>query len=150
MQRYQVTVVAGGSGATNARPVLLVPFRPDALVTAFIDELFRRITKQGLDITPNTHIATLHLDSESGALIDAEDLLGDVVSDPKTEKLFSVFTKKTASDATAAQQAESQHLSPDNKEQGPSLPVRVVTAATAKDKQTSHLRTLEVVLQATS
>jgi hypothetical protein len=62
MQRYTVTVVAPGT--TDARPVLLVPFRPDALVTTFIDELYRRIAKQGLAITPNTHIATLHIDSE--------------------------------------------------------------------------------------
>ena len=62
MQRYTVTVVAPGT--TDARPVLLVPFQPDALVTAFIDELYRRIANQGLAITPNTHIATLHIDSE--------------------------------------------------------------------------------------
>ena len=134
MQRYKVTVVTGG-GTADARPILLIPFQPDALVTAFIDELYRRVARQGLDITPNTHIATLHLDSETGALIDAEDLLGDVVSDPKTEKLFSVFAKKNAGNATSSTQLESVHLPPQNRDEGPSLPVRIVTAATAKDKQ---------------
>lgn len=66
MQRYTVTVV--DRGASGSRPTLAVPFEPSALVSAFIDELFRRIAKQGLKLSPNTHIATLHLDSETGKL----------------------------------------------------------------------------------
>jgi hypothetical protein len=63
MQRYTVTIVSPGT--TGERPVLLVPFQPSALVTAFVDELYKRIARQGLAIAPNTHIATLHLDSET-------------------------------------------------------------------------------------
>ena len=145
MQRYTVTVVAPGT--TNARPVLLVPFQPDALVTAFIDELYRRIAKQGLAITRNTHIATLHLDSETGALIDADDLLSDVVSDPKSEKLFSVFVKKDASSAAASSQVTALPLPSNTRDDGPSLPVRVVTASTAKDRHTCSV--IRVPLKAT-
>lgn len=66
MQRYTVTVVDPGSPET--RPILAVPFEPSALVSAFIEELFKRIAKQGLKLTPNSHIATLHLDNETGKL----------------------------------------------------------------------------------
>lgn len=107
--------------------MLLVPFRPDALVTAFIDELYKRIAKQGLAITPNTHIATLHIDCETGALIDAEDLLSDVI-DPKTEKIFSVFDRKDSPKATATAASHSDDA-------GPSIPVRVVTPSTANDRE---------------
>lgn len=91
MQRYTVTIVHPGN--TGERPVLLVPFEPSAIVTAFIDELYKRVAKRGLPITPNTHIATLHLDGETGAIIDCEDVLSDVITDPKSEKVFAVFAK---------------------------------------------------------
>ncbi|USW57709.1 Putative ubiquitin-conjugating enzyme E2, von Willebrand factor, type A, U-box [Septoria linicola] len=99
MQRYTVTVV--DSGAPGSRPTLAVPFEPSALVSAFIDELFRRIARRGLKLSPNTHIATLHLDSETGAIIDAEDVLSDVISDPRSEKIYAVFAgKQTSSTST--------------------------------------------------
>ena len=83
---YKVTVVAPGTGTD--RPVLVVPFRPDALVTAFIEELFKRIARLSLPLQPDTHIATLHLDSESGAILACEDLLSDVVGEDEKEKLY--------------------------------------------------------------
>lgn len=89
--RYKVTIVTPGGG----RPVLLVPFQPDALVTAFIDELFKRIGRLNLDIKPDTHVATLHLDSETGALLDCEDLLSDVIGEGEREKLFMVLKAET-------------------------------------------------------
>lgn len=90
--RYKVTVVAAGTDHL----VLVVPFQPDALVTALVDELSKRIARQGLQLQPDTHVATLHLDSETGAILDYEDLLSAVVGDDEREKLFLVLRKKEA------------------------------------------------------
>lgn len=92
MTRYKVTVVSSGIG----RPVLVVPFQPDALVTAFIDELFKRIARLDLQLQPDTHIATLHLDSETGAILDCDDLLSDVIGEDEKDKLFMVVKEKNA------------------------------------------------------
>ncbi|KAK3715697.1 hypothetical protein LTR37_006922 [Vermiconidia calcicola] len=110
-----------------------------AIVTAFIEEIYKRVTRQGLNITANTHLATLHLGSATGAIIDCEDVLGDVVTDPKTEKLFAVFAKKQSASAftdsvavpgTAGSASENGH---DN---ASSPCVRVVKPATSKIKHT--------------
>ena len=103
MQRYTVTIVS--SGTSGERPVLLVPFQPSAIVTAFVEELYKRVAKRGFPIAPNTHIATLRLDSETGAIIDSEDALSDVVTDPRSEKVFAVFEKKA--NASGAGEASS-------------------------------------------
>ena len=105
MARYKVTLVAPGAAE---RPVLLVPFQPDALVTAFIDEIFKRIARQNLPQRPDTHIATLHLDSETGAILDCEDLLSDVVDEDGKEKLFMVLREKQATCQDAADRTGSR------------------------------------------
>jgi hypothetical protein len=133
MQRYKVTIVA--SSNSRERPVLLVPFRPSALVTAFVDELFKRIARQGLAIAPDTHIAALRLDSETGALIDLEDVLSDVVLDPNNDKLFAVFSEKQGSNgvSSSAQGPVTCLLSQGSLQNAESLAIRVVTAKGAKD-----------------
>ncbi|TKA69325.1 hypothetical protein B0A55_07454 [Friedmanniomyces simplex] len=129
MQRYTVTVVSQGS--PGERPTLLVPFEPSAIVAAFIDELFRRVTRQGIALAPNTHVATIHVDSEGGAIIDAEDILADVVPNPAKEKLFAVFIAKQK--AAYAQQAQ-----PTGKGQlatgEDAISVRIITPALAQGK----------------
>ncbi|EME39358.1 hypothetical protein DOTSEDRAFT_179879 [Dothistroma septosporum NZE10] len=136
MQRYTVTIVSPGGTPEQPRPVLAVPFEPSALVSAFIEELFRRIARQGRKLEPNTHIATLHLDSETGAIIDSEDLLGDVITDPKTEKLFAVFETKPATkiadEEAAAPVAESAPSAPQKLAED-QLAIRVVTPELAKN-----------------
>lgn len=72
----------------------MVPFEPDALVTAFIDELFKRIARHGSSVKPDTHIATLRLDSETGAVLDYEDLLVDVIGEDERDKVFMVLKEK--------------------------------------------------------
>lgn len=135
MQRYTVTIVS--SGDSKERPVLLVPFQPSALVTAFVDELFKRIARQGLAIAPNTHIATLHLDSETGGLVDVEDLLSDVVLDPKNDKLFAVFSQKNAGTSAATQgQSTISSSAQGSLQQSSGLALRVVTATNSKDPRT--------------
>ena len=133
MQRYRVTIVS--SADAQEQPVVLVPFHPSALVTNFIDELYKRAARQGLPVTPDTHVATLHLDSETGAIVDCEDVLQDVLPDPKTKSLFAVFTRRPTS---AALPVNSHAKPPDGpsgtRDEGPSLSVRIVTPASAKDR----------------
>ena len=64
MQRFTVALVDSTTPGTAL--TLAVPFNPGALVSAFTEELFRRATKQGLELAPDTHVFTLHLDSETG------------------------------------------------------------------------------------
>ncbi|PIA90444.1 putative bifunctional E2/E3 enzyme [Cercospora beticola] len=94
MQRFTVAIVDSTTPGTAL--TLAVPFDPSAPVSAFIEELFRRAAKQGLELAPDTHIAALHLDSETGAIIDPGDLLSDVVTDSRNDKLFAVFTRQGA------------------------------------------------------
>lgn len=103
------TVTVVSPGWAGQRPTLLVPFEPSATVTAFIEELFKRVARQGLSLAPNTHVATLRLDNETGAIIDCEDVLSDVVTDPSTDRLFAVFQRKETVGQTQPQaQAQSQ------------------------------------------
>ncbi|GIZ49599.1 hypothetical protein CKM354_001262900 [Cercospora kikuchii] len=94
MQRFTVAIVDSTTPGTAL--TLAVPFDSSALVSAFIEELFRRAAKQGLKLAPSTHIAALHLDSETGAIIDPGDLLSDVVTDSRNDKIFAVFTRQGA------------------------------------------------------
>ncbi|KAK3677481.1 hypothetical protein LTR78_002331 [Recurvomyces mirabilis] len=122
MKRYIVTIVSGAT--SGERPTLLVPFEPSAIVTAFVDELFTRVARRGLPLAPNTHLATLHIDSESGALIDVEDVLGDVVT-AESEKIFAPtkLAPKTNTDT---------------------LNVRVITVALAQSKEAAPILSVPV------
>ena len=99
--RYKITVVAPATAA-NSRTVLLVPFKPDALVIALIEDLFKRVQRLGLPLTPGTHVATLHINSESGPVLDCEDILSDVVTESESEQLFAVFKPSTEASAVIA------------------------------------------------
>lgn len=134
MQRYTVTVI--DSCSPEAHCSLAVPFHPSALVSDFVDELFRRIAKQGLKLTATSHIATLHLDSPTGAIIDFEDVLSDTVTNPRADTIFAVFAEKQT------RPLETEHIrqqlatsSLGGKEDG--LAVRFVTAALAKRDKVS-------------
>jgi hypothetical protein len=114
MQRYTVTIV---SVTATSNPVLLVPFEPSALVSRFIDELFSRLSRQNIPLAPNTHACTLHLDSETGAIIDCEDVLADVIL--PGDEIFAVFAS-----VPKEEEVDNGLVA--------SLPVRVVTPALAK------------------
>ncbi|KAK3660943.1 hypothetical protein LTR22_007771 [Elasticomyces elasticus] len=126
MERYTVTIITPAS--SGAPPTLLVPFPPSAIVTAFVDELFKRIARQGLALTPNTHIATLHVDS--GAIVDLEDILHDVINSTK-DKLYAVFTAKQGA-SSASPVTTNQDLAGEK-----TISVRIVTPASAQGKGTA-------------
>ncbi|KAK4552990.1 hypothetical protein LTR86_009914 [Recurvomyces mirabilis] len=129
MKRYTVTIVSGAT--SGERPTLLVPFEPSAIVTAFVDELFTRVARRGLPLAPNTHLATLHIDSENGALIDIEDVLGDVVT-AESEKIFAVFTQHPSTHQARL------HINTDT------VDVRVITAALARSKEAAPILTVPI------
>ncbi|CAK3843880.1 bifunctional E2 E3 enzyme [Lecanosticta acicola] len=139
--RYTVTLVTPETSGQGP-PKLAVPFEPSALVSAFVEEIFRRVQKQGIELQPNTHIATLHLDSETGAILDTEDLLSDVVTDPHTETLFAVFRPKgsTPSSHEAPPGNNSLPVRDDGagpQSEHPHLSIRIITPDLAKqDKRT--------------
>ena len=73
---------------------------------AFVREVQKRIIKVNASITANTHSVSLHVESETGAMLDEEDVLVDLI-DPKCEVIFAVFKVKQApSSATNGSTAE--------------------------------------------
>lgn len=99
-KRYLVIIVRPPSEVASVppgrRPSLLVPFSPEAVIRAFIDELWKRLARHGgaIPLTPETHNVSLHLEHEDGPAIDIEDLLSDVILDAQREKIFAVFSEK--------------------------------------------------------
>lgn len=99
-KRYLVIIVRPPnevlSETPGRRPSLLVPFSPEAVVSSFIDELWKRLARhEAIPLSPETHKVSLLLGQEDGPVIDVEDLLSDVILDTQKEKIFAVFLKKT-------------------------------------------------------
>ena len=88
MARYTVKVAAGGRTAS-----LLIVLSPSQLCSALLDTVKNRLptltTKLALTNVDQLHI-TLHLDAEDGPMLDLEDLLSDVLPDPK-ETVYAVI-----------------------------------------------------------
>lgn len=99
-QRYLVVIVRPPSEVAFASPgrraSLLVPFSPEAIISTFIDELWKRLARHdgAIPLTAETHNVALHLEHENGPAIDAEDLLSDVIRDCQKEKIYAVFSRK--------------------------------------------------------
>lgn len=111
--------------------MLLVPFRPSARVMAFVDELYERAARRGLPVTRLSHDVTARLNSNTGASIDPEAVLSDVVQDPKSDIIFAAFTLKGSANTTLSPVQQTvatsgtSSLSP--------LSVRIVTVANANN-----------------
>lgn len=139
MRRFTVHIVSPATATT--RPVLLVPFEPSALVVGFIEELFKRLARQSIPLTADTHVCTLHLDSETGAVVDCEDLIGDVIF--PDDVLFAVY-----SPASTTEQAMTGSTLAIRNGAGEILSVRIITAVLAnKDKST--LKVLKIPASST-
>lgn len=99
-QRYLVVIVRPASEVTYVSPgrraSLLVPFSPEAIISTFIDELWKRLARHdgAIPLTAETHNVSLHLEHKTGPAIDVEDLLSDVIADTQKEKIFAVFSRK--------------------------------------------------------
>ncbi|KAK8102467.1 hypothetical protein PG984_015613 [Apiospora sp. TS-2023a] len=128
MQRYTVTIVTPDASRSIA---IIVPFQPSARVMAFVDELYERAARRGLSVTRLSHALTARLNSETGALIDPEDVLSDVVQDPKSETIFAIFTLKGSANTTTSD--VQQTLTTGSTNTSPLLSVRIVTAANANN-----------------
>ena len=88
MARYTIKVASGGQTAS-----LLVVLSPDQLCSALVDAIRKRLptiaSKLNLATTNNLHI-NLHLDKEDGPMLDAEDLLSNVLPGAD-ETVFAVI-----------------------------------------------------------
>lgn len=85
MQRYTVTIVIAD---TTQQLQLLVPILDTLPVSTLGQEIKRRSAKYPLYALHGDVL--LHLHSESGPILDDDDLLEDVVPDPDNAKLFAV------------------------------------------------------------
>lgn len=99
-QRYLVVIVRPPSEvefvSPGRRASLLIPFSPEAIISTFVDELWKRLARHdgAIPLTAETHNVSLHLENENGPAIDSEDLLSDVIVDCQKEKIYAVFSRK--------------------------------------------------------
>ncbi|KAF7194948.1 putative bifunctional E2/E3 enzyme [Pseudocercospora fuligena] len=130
MQRYTVKT-------SLATLPLAIPFEDGRLVSAFVQEVQKRVTKVNASITASTHGVSLHVESETGALLDEEDILSNLIS-PKSETIFAVFKVKQAPSAaptgSTAEQITSQLADSTLANAEDQYLVRFVTPASAKYK----------------
>ncbi|KXT06246.1 hypothetical protein AC578_9181 [Pseudocercospora eumusae] len=118
MQRYTVKT-------SLAISPLAIPFEDGRLVSAFVQEIQKRVTKVDASITASTHAVSLHVDSDIGALLDGDDILSHLIV-PKSDIIFAVFKAKQITSQLADRtlgNAEDRYL------------VRFITPASAKNKQ---------------
>ncbi|KAF1833256.1 hypothetical protein BDW02DRAFT_599244 [Decorospora gaudefroyi] len=123
MARYIVSVAAGGRRAT-----LLVVLSPSQLCSALFDTVKSRLptlaNKLAIVSTRDIMKITLHLNAEDGPLLDVEDLLSDVLPDPK-KVVFAVVDTEQAPPNSPSPSA----LSPSS---GNTLRIRVITPESAQ------------------
>ncbi|POS69278.1 ubiquitin-conjugating enzyme [Diaporthe helianthi] len=100
-RRYLVIIACPPNEVVSAtpgrQPSLLVPFSSQAVISSFIDELWKRLARhdRAIPLSSKTHKVSLHLENEDGPAIDVEDLLSDVIHDTQKEKIFAIFSKKS-------------------------------------------------------
>ena len=82
MERYKVTVTIDGKETR-----LLIPMLSASPVSSLATQVKLRIGRLGIGI--NSTEFTLHLEQADGPILDADDLLSDVLPDPKNERLYA-------------------------------------------------------------
>ncbi|KAI5374009.1 hypothetical protein J4E82_007283 [Alternaria postmessia] len=126
MARYTVNVAAGGRRAS-----LLVVLSSSQLCSALHDSVTSRLpalaTKLGLTDAKQPQI-TLHLERDDGPMLDLEDLLSDVLPDPK-ETVYAVIDihEEQSASSTPPQLATSGGSTK-------TLRIRVVTPESAQSR----------------
>lgn len=88
MERYTVEVALHGDGEN---PLLLIPFPSTATISAFANEIKIRITRCNFDASGNDIF--LRLLREDGPIIDDNDILADVIHNPRTENIVVTFRR---------------------------------------------------------
>src|SRR5205085_7669878 len=87
MERYTVAVALQRTGGN---PLLLIPFPPTATVSAFANEIKHRIARHNVD---NRDEILLRLRREDGPILDGNDILANVISNPQTENIVVTSRK---------------------------------------------------------
>jgi hypothetical protein len=106
MERYTVTVAPPGAESFR----LLIPFPPTSSVSALATEVKRRASRQGAWLEVSD--ISLHLgDDIGGPILDGDDLLEDVIIDPKAE-FITATSRNSPTSAGAATPSKSTHVSP--------------------------------------
>src|SRR4051794_15618845 len=82
MERYTVAVALQRTGGN---PLLLIPFPPTATVSAFANEVKHRITRFNFDADGDDIF--LRLRRADGPILDDNDVLADVIDNPRTENI---------------------------------------------------------------
>lgn len=131
MERYTVTVRQEGSEQQHDVH-LLIPFRPTAKVDSFITEIVTRSARQSCQIDLTTHHVTLHLDEPEGPILDVNDILSDVVLDPRSEKIFACFTRKTDRVQPGNTASSTRHPTGPGQDSTRVIPIRVLTPESAR------------------
>jgi hypothetical protein len=83
MERYTITVPIP-PGASSIR--LLIPFPPTSSIAALAAEVKKRASRSALPLDALSDLI-LHLGDAAGPILDDEDLLEDVIIDPKNESI---------------------------------------------------------------
>lgn len=83
MERYIITI-AIPPGASSIR--FLIPFPPTSSVSDLAAEVKKRASRSALLPDPSS-IIILHLGDAKGPILDGDDILKDVILDPKAESI---------------------------------------------------------------
>lgn len=87
MERYTVTVIHPDNSGTTQ---LLIPLHHEKPVAALVGEVAHRFAKR---LALPVKIAfELHLWQQDGPVVDADDLLKEVVLDPRADIIFATAT----------------------------------------------------------
>lgn len=84
MERYTITLVNADSTTQ-----LLIPLPPASAVSALIAQVRRRATKLPKYSGWQQGEISLRVEAEDGPMLDEDDMLQDVVIDPKGTKVFA-------------------------------------------------------------
>jgi urease accessory protein UreE len=82
MERYSVAAALHRDGEA---PLLLMPFQRTATISAFANEIKNRITRYNFCESGNDIF--LRLRREDGPILDDNDILADVIHNPRTENI---------------------------------------------------------------
>jgi len=104
MERYTVTVVHPDNSGTTQ---LLIPLHHEKPVAALIGEVARRFVKRSA--LPVELAFELRLWQQDGPVVDADDLLKEVASDPRVDIIFATATGQPQTAAREQSRAQDEH-----------------------------------------